>query len=410
MESYDAEQVAMVMRLQREAGGNTAEVLDRVAETIRGRMELRRLVQVLTAQARISLDPHQPPDLPVRAMFTGGDYLDPLTTLIGRIAFVVGAVMVHRLAGSRRSRKWTCEMDITLIALAGVLLLGAGIAILVVNLGRNRGSNMTIEQIGTYGYVAESAGGPRSMEDVGRSTPSPAGSATSPRSERHAVARRRSATSCLGGHVQHEPAQVLGYQVLVAIAFALLVFCLVPAMGGSIVFAVAAAAAVGGWFAPPYYINIKKRQRFTKIDRQMPDMIDLLVVTIEAGLGILASMRVASETMSDPLGQELRLTLQEQRMGLTVQQAIESLGRRADAPNVRIFVRSLTQGERLGVSIASTMRNLSLEMRKRRKAMAEERAQKMPIKMLFPLIFFIFPAMFIVLLVPMAINIVDALG
>ena len=161
-------------------------------------------------------------------------------------------------------------------------------------------------------------------------------------------------------------------------------------------------AGVGGWFAPIYYINIKKRQRFTEIDKQMPDMIDLLVVTIEAGLGILASMRVASETMSDPLGQELRLTLQEQRMGLTVQQAIESLGERADAPNMRIFVRSLTQGERLGVSIAATMRNLSLEMRKRRKAAAEERAQKMPIKMLFPLIFFIFPAMFIVLLVPMA--------
>ena len=127
------------------------------------------------------------------------------------------------------------------------------------------------------------------------------------------------------------------------------------------------------------------------IDKQMPDMIDLLVVTIEAGLGILASMRVASESMSDPLGQELRLTLQEQRMGLSVGQAIESLAV-ADAPNMRIFVRAITQGERLGVSIGTTMRNLSVEMRKRRRAMAEERAQKMPIKMLFPLIF-IFPAL-----------------
>jgi tight adherence protein C len=121
-------------------------------------------------------------------------------------------------------------------------------------------------------------------------------------------------------------------------------------------------------------------------------------------------MRVASESMSDPLGQELRLTLQEQRMGLSVSQAIESLGRRVDAPNMGIFVRSLTQGERLGVSIGTTMRNLSVEMRKRRRAKAEERAQKMPIKMLFPLIFFIFPALFIVILTPMIINIVDALG
>ena len=91
-------------------------------------------------------------------------------------------------------------------------------------------------------------------------------------------------------------------------------------------------------------------------------------------------------------------------MGLSVGQAIESLGRRADCGNMRIFARAITQGERLGVSIGTTMRNLSLEMRKRRRAMAEERAQKMPIKMLFPLIFFIFPAMFIVILGPAFLN------
>ena len=187
---------------------------------------------------------------------------------------------------------------------------------------------------------------------------------------------------------------------------------LVPAMGGSIIFAIvlAVAAGAGGWYAPVYYVELKRRKRMELIDKQMPDMIDLLVVTIEAGLGILASMRVASESMSDPLGQELRLTLQEQRMGLSVGQAIESLGRRADAPNMRIFVRAITQGERLGVSIGTTMRNLSVEMRKRRRAMAEERAQKMPLKMLFPLIFFIFPSLFIVILTPMIINIIDALA
>ena len=181
-------------------------------------------------------------------------------------------------------------------------------------------------------------------------------------------------------------------------------------MGHSLVLAVvlAVAAGVGGWYAPVYYIELKRRKRMELVDKQMPDFIDLLVVTIEAGLGILASMRVASDSMTDPLGQELRLTLQEQRMGLSVGQAIESLGRRADCDNMRIFVRSITQGERLGVSIGTTMRNLSLEMRKRRRAKAEERAQKMPIKMLFPLIFFIFPALFIVILTPMVISIARA--
>ena len=97
MESYDAEQLALVMRLQREAGGNTAEVLDRVAEVIRGRMELRRLVDVLTAQARISrwILTGLPIFVLFSLAFTGGDYLDPMIhSLVGRIALVAGAVLV----------------------------------------------------------------------------------------------------------------------------------------------------------------------------------------------------------------------------------------------------------------------------------------------------------------------------
>jgi len=97
MQSYDAEQIALVMRLQREAGGNTAEVLDRVAEVIRGRMELRRMVDVLTAQARISrwILISLPLFVFFSLSFTGGDYLEPMTgSLVGRIALVVAAIMV----------------------------------------------------------------------------------------------------------------------------------------------------------------------------------------------------------------------------------------------------------------------------------------------------------------------------
>jgi tight adherence protein C len=305
-------------------------------------------------------------------------------------------------------------VGIGLIAVAGVLLLGAGIAILVVNLGRSRGAAGTIDQIQTYGYVAEAAGGSELDTPARRPLDSIAGrlgNFAARRTSRFGEEKIREKLISAGMYGT-TPRKILGYQVLCAIAFSLLTLWLVPAMGGSIVFAVVAAVmvAAAGWYAPVYYVELKRRNRMEKIDKQLPDMIDLLVVTIEAGLGILASMRVASETMSDPLGQELRLTLQEQRMGLSVNQAIESLGRRADAPNMRIFARSLTQGERLGVSIGATMRNLSVEMRKRRRAMAEERAQKMPIKMLFPLIFCIFPALFIVILTPMILNIVDALA
>ncbi len=305
-------------------------------------------------------------------------------------------------------------MGIGLIAVAGVLLLGAGIMILVVNLARPRGSAATIDQIQTYGYVAEATGGSEVDSAARRPIDSLAnrlGDWTARRTGRFSEAKIRDKLISAGMYGT-TPRKILGYQILACIAASLFVLWLVPAMGGSLIFAVVLAAGAGaaGWFAPPYWVELRKRSRFEVIDKQMPDMIDLLVVTIEAGLGILASMRVASDSMADPLGQELRLTLQEQRMGLSVGQAIESLGRRADTPNMRIFVRSITQGERLGVSIGTTMRNLSLEMRKRRRAMAEERAQKMPIKMLFPLIFFIFPALFIVILTPMIISIVDALA
>jgi tight adherence protein C len=305
-------------------------------------------------------------------------------------------------------------MNLTLLALAGVLLLGGGVAFLVMSLGRARGSTGTLDQIQTYGYVAEVAGS--SAEGVGgprRPLDSLAGRIGDVAGRRLNYGEEKIREKLVSaGMYGTTPRKILGYQVLCAIAFALLTFWLVPALGGGPVLTVlgTALAGVGGWFAPSYYLTLKIRQRFEKIDRQMPDMIDLLVVTIEAGLGILASMKVASESLSDPLGQELRLTLQEQRMGLTVQQAIESFGHRADTPNVRIFVRALTQGERLGVSIAQTMRNLALEMRKRRKAMMEELAQKMPVKMLFPLIFFIFPALMIVILAPVVISIVDTLG
>jgi tight adherence protein C len=305
-------------------------------------------------------------------------------------------------------------MGIGLIAVAAVLLLGAGVMILVANLSKSRGSSATIDQIQTYGYVAETTGGSDAESPARRPIDALAdrlGAWAARRSDRFGEAKIREKLISAGMYGT-TPRKVLGYQCLAAIAFSLVVLWLIPAMGGSLIFAIvlAAAAGVGGWFAPVYYVELQRRKRMEKIDRQMPDMIDLLVVTIEAGLGILASMRVASESMSDPLGQELRLTLQEQRMGLSVGQAIESLGRRADAANMRIFVRAITQGERLGVSIGTTMRNLSVEMRKRRRAIAEERAQKMPIKMLFPLIFFIFPALFIVILTPMVISIVDALG
>jgi len=101
-----------------------------------------------------------------------------------------------------------------------------------------------------------------------------------------------------------------------------------------------------------------------------------------------------------PLGDELRLTMQQQSMGLTTNEALTNMLERCDTPLMRSFVRSVLQGETLGVSIGKIMRDLATEMRKRRRQAAEEKAQKAPIKILFPLVFLIFPSMFVILLGP----------
>ncbi len=305
-------------------------------------------------------------------------------------------------------------MDLELIAVAGVLLLGAGVTVLLVNLRKERGATGTLDQIGTYGYVAEATGGSEVDAPGRRPLDSLAGRLGDVAARRLGRFGENEVRQKLisAGMYGTTPRKLLGYQVILSIFLALLALWALPVLGGSGLLAVVGAigGAALGWFLPNVYVDRRRRQRLETVNRQLPDMIDLLVVTVEAGLGILASMRVASETLRDPLGQELRLTLQEQRMGLSVGEAIESLGRRADAQNMRMFVRSLTQGEKLGVSIGTTMRNLASEMRKRRKAMVEEAAQKIPIKMLFPLGFLIFPAIFIVLLVPPFIRIVNVLG
>lgn len=204
------------------------------------------------------------------------------------------------------------------------------------------------------------------------------------------------------------PRTLLGYRVVAAVGFPFVVLLL----GGFNVLSVLIALMTifAGWMLPLVLVRRRGRLRLAEIDLRLPDLIDLLVVTIEAGLGFTAALRVAAQNLKGAISDELRLTLQEQTMGLAVDDALAHLAARADTPNMRAFVRSMAQGERLGISMGQIMRNLALEMRKRRRKQAEERAQKAPIKMLFPLVFLIFPAMFVVLLVPALIELVKTLG
>ena len=208
------------------------------------------------------------------------------------------------------------------------------------------------------------------------------------------------------------PMTFLGYRALSAVTLPVAVIWYLLASGaGAFMFVVGLAfGAFAGWVLPMTIVSRRARRRYETVERDLPELIDLLVVTVEAGLGFNGSMQIMGQKMRGPLGDELRLTLQEQRMGLSTTQALANMLARCDTPSMRSFVRSVLQGETLGVSIGQIMRALALEMRKRRRAKAEERAQKAPIKLLFPLVFLIFPVMFIVLLFPAAYSFTTTFG
>ena len=212
------------------------------------------------------------------------------------------------------------------------------------------------------------------------------------------------------GMYRTSPRMLMGYQVLGGLAFPALWIWFAVATGVSTAFALMGVLVAGliGWMGPTSAVRRKADGRLYRIDYDMPELIDLLVVTVEGGLGLNASLQLASERIKGPLGEELRIAIQEQRMGLSQLQALENFQTRVPTPAVRSFVRAMVQGERLGVSIGQILRSLALEMRKRRRAAAEERAQKAPIKILFPLVFMIFPAMFVVILGPAVISVFNA--
>jgi len=167
--------------------------------------------------------------------------------------------------------------------------------------------------------------------------------------------------------------------------------------------------ALCGWTFTLTFVRRRVQARAQEIEREIPNLIDQLVVTLEAGIGFSSSLQMAAARFKGALGEEMRLTLQEQRMGVELTESLTNLRERIDSPNLKSFVRSVVQGERLGVSIGNVMRDLSIEMRKRRRQLAEEQAQKTPVKMLIPLIFLILPALFIVVLAPPMIGFVSSL-
>jgi tight adherence protein C len=204
------------------------------------------------------------------------------------------------------------------------------------------------------------------------------------------------------------PRTLLGYRVIAPVVLPIIAFLAIGASSPTHI-ALIAIMVPAGWSLPLVFVQRKARARLEQIDRRLPDLIDLLCVMVEAGLGFSGALRMAASQQEGPLSEELRLSLQEQTMGLGIDEALTHMAERCETPAMRAFVRAMSQGERMGISTGQIMRTLSHEMRARRRSKAEEQAQKAPVKMLIPLVFLIFPSLFIILMTPAAITIVNNL-
>jgi tight adherence protein C len=178
----------------------------------------------------------------------------------------------------------------------------------------------------------------------------------------------------------------------------------VAAVGTVASLPLAFAFGLVGFIAPGFVISTRGRKRREEIRTQLPDALDLLAVSVEAGLGFDGAVAKLTEHMDGALAEEFSLTLGEMRIGESRHDALKKLAERAATPEVASFCRAIIQADQLGISLGRLLRLQASESRLKRQAAAEEKAMKSPIKMLFPTVIFIFPAMFIVILGPAFLN------
>ena len=208
------------------------------------------------------------------------------------------------------------------------------------------------------------------------------------------------------------PETVHGYRILAVLLLPVTVLFCAFATGGAsgltLLFALTAGGA--GWYLPAMAIEGRGQRRMNQVDRDLPDLIDLLTATMEAGMGFAASLDLVAGRFKGALGEELRLTQSQNKLGVSNNQALKDMVARCDTPSMRSFVRTLRTAESLGVSIGPSMRELAHDVRRRRRQSAEERMRKTPVKLLFPLVFLIFPALLIEVLFPAAYTLIHQLS
>lgn len=201
--------------------------------------------------------------------------------------------------------------------------------------------------------------------------------------------------------------RVLAIQLLLAALLVFFLFSMIPNESNHRFLLIFIGAGIG-FILPISTIRTNGNRRKEQIIRALPDMLDLLHVSVEAGLSFDSALKQAAEKMRGPLGTEFLKALEEINKGRNRADALRGVTQRTQEPDLTSFVTAVIQTEQLGSNIANMLRIQSQSMRQKRTQRAEEKARKVPVTMLIPIIFLIFPALFIVLLGPAMLSIMDA--
>lgn len=204
--------------------------------------------------------------------------------------------------------------------------------------------------------------------------------------------------------------KLLALKPVLAMAATLISFLLISAKPSSTMILLGLFLTGMGYFIPDLLLYSKGQERQQTMQLELANTLDQMLISVEAGLGFEAAMARAGANGKGPLSDELVRTLQDMQVGRSRRESYLALAGRTNIPDLRSFVRAIVQADAYGIALSNVLRTQAKVMRVKRRQRAEEKAMKLPVKVLFPLLFFIFPVLFIVVLTPAIINVMSSFG
>ena len=297
------------------------------------------------------------------------------------------------------------------VSVVTALITGLSVTLIVIGLGSIRSDDQVKVRLAEYGLRGSSLTDLElersfwarvvkpSLQRLARRLASLAPQAT--------LARTRKQLELAGNPGGMRALDFIGIRALAAVGTAVLMFVVISGLAHSVGAGLLLGLLLGalGYMLPTLWLGGRVRSRKTEILRSLPDALDLLTISVEAGLGFDAALAKVVEKWDNALTQEFARVLAEIRVGKLRREALRDMAERVEVPELKSFVAAVIQADQLGASIGRILHVQADQMRLKRRQRAEEIAQRAPLKMLFPLIFLIFPALFIVLLGPAIISI-----